>query len=254
MFENMDSKSLCLEFRPRKACFSKAQVLWRGFALNGLLSATQPQVDLSQEDLTELLFDLYGTLELVELSELYQAVLKEPSLQQKIDWPQFFRNQGLQYNMRLVDLLKVLTDLPTTFKNWAFEKKVSANDLMPLISLKDPSGFTQICEVIAERRLTRSEGKKAIDLLVDLFLMGKTARELMPLDESSWIDQLSSLRYPQTKKRDQQQANTQNQWPDFVQVQSLRQGDRRIHRMQIHYFDDSDLSEKLRRLKTPMES
>lgn len=237
---------ISLDFVPQKACFSKAQIEWRGILLNGKTAEDKPIVDLSDENLTELVFELFGPLEFIEMAELYQSIQKIEALNKAMNWSQFFSEQKLAYQPRTLELFDKLLQLSEDFKSWASSRKLSASDLMPINSLKDLDLFNSLSPLFSELQFTRSEGKKLIDLLVDLILLGKTKSELLPQEKQNWIFQLSEMRYPNTTQMDMEQKSSH--WPEFVQVQNKRLGDRLTYNMQIQYTDAKDLNQKLNRL------
>ena len=106
--------------------------------------------------------------------------------------------------------------------------------------------FSELSALFSELQCSRSDGKRIIDLLVDLILLGKSKMELEPQEGKNWLTQLMDLRYPNTTQSDRSEKNLA--WPEFVQVQNKRLGDQLTYNMQIQYTDNKDLNQKLHRL------
>ncbi|MCJ8275400.1 MAG: hypothetical protein HRT44_02595 [Bdellovibrionales bacterium] len=246
MFFSDKADLISLDFTPRKPCFSKAQMEWRGVVLNGKVSQDKPIVDLSDEKLDELIFELFGELSFVELAELHEAI-ESSDISESMNWELYAKKMKIHWNQRNRGLFAQVCSLPESFKSWCDERKVSASDLMPLNSLRDMETFIELSPVFSELRLTRNDGKKVIDLLVDLLLMGTPTQELRPEDGQDWLKALYNKRYPNTQETDHVRQ-TQTSWPEFAQVQNRRHGDRLTYNMQIQYLDNKDLTSKLNRL------
>lgn len=131
------------------------------------------------------------------------------------------------------EMASVVLSLPLITLQWLQEKKMGPQELQVLRALKTdtekqmPTGFWLF---LSERSLSRQEGAQALELWLELRLMGKTEEELSPAtDESSsqWIQRLKSLRYPETQRRDQgaRQWIDAQTWPRPSQIRWLRQGD-----------------------------
>ncbi len=235
-----------LNFSPKKCCFSKVLIKWKGLALNGLLAFHQPVIDLSGEDITELLLELFGSLSFVEVCFLYQAVGKHPDLFESVDWKLFFKKQKFQLNSRNLELFEKLESMTREFLIWTQERQMSSGDLMPMNCLDDLDALKILTSHFQDMKLSRNEGKKILDLLVDLILMGKTTRELMPLSDN-WYQQLMAKRYPNTLNADKS-PQTKKTWPTYVQTKSFRQGDRVVHQLHLTYSNEDDLNSKLKHL------
>ena len=88
---------ISLSFVPRNPCFSKAQIEWRGVVLNGKLSEDKPIVDLSDEDLSDLTFELFGELQFIEVAELYEA-LQTSDISSHMNWESYFKKINLRFS------------------------------------------------------------------------------------------------------------------------------------------------------------
>lgn len=225
-----------------------AQVEWNGIILNQQTNQDKAIVDLSQTDLTELIWDLFGTLSFIEITELYTALENSP-IKTSMNWQVYFQKQQMHFNQRFVELTKGLQQLSPPFKEWCFQRKLSAQDLMPLNSLKEFDHFNKLSLYFSEQSISRNEGKKVIDLLVDLLLLDTPIDTLIPSEQSDWLTQLTKLRTPKTLINDQKlKAQNSQVWPKYVQASKYRQGDKLLNKIQIIYLDNKDLGDKLSRL------
>lgn len=239
-----DKTAQSLDFTPNNHHPQLIQVLWQDVSLN--TKAASSTVDMSELPLAQVLFDFYGPLTLMEIFQLFQKVEQIPSLQQHFDKKEFCQKQGRQWNQRLSDLFTKLEATPKSFQNWAINKQMDIKGLQPLLSLQDVSEFTPLLNTLADKNLTRNEGKQALDLLVDLFLMETPLEEILPTGNTPWLESLLQKRNPMAWAKQQEQKN--DHWPRYVQVVNHRQGDRVLKKMQIVYSDAKDLQEKLQRL------
>lgn len=242
--ENYDNPALT--FRPRHACFSRVQVAWKGYVLNSCALDSAPLVDLSYDPLTDVLFDLFSPLSFVEVVELRQSLLAIPQLDEAVDWLLFLKKQNQVWSDRLSELsLKIIT-LDEAFLSWAHDRKLSAQDLMPLNAFSDLSSFNVLAPHFVNQNLTRADGKACIDLLVDLLMMNVEIGRLVP-DQQPWIESLKKLRYPMTLERDRQNTliPTLGPLPKSMSLAQFRQGDRIMHKLQITFSDTRDLRKKL---------
>jgi hypothetical protein len=225
--------------------FRSVRIVWQGLTLND--GPQQPMVDLSDQDINELLINLWGPLGLIELVELHQQSHKEPALSSGLNWSQLISKSGFQYNERLWELIQKLSFLPSSFLKWAQEKKCSPQDLMPINALSQSHPHTAWLD-LAHLNPTRSEGKQLVDLVVDLLLFGCP----VPTPDqglSAWVKELRQLRYPEQHRADQDKSAPVQNWPQFAQVRKVRQGDRLLHSLQLLFSDHRDLQDKLKRLQ-----
>ena len=158
-------------------------------------------------------------------------------------WKQSQRNDELK---------KKLAQAPVSFLNWMEERKASISDLMPLNSLTQINSINPLLEEFEKQKLTRSQGKQILDLLVDLVMMKTSSQQLIPSGKN-WLDQLKGLRYPNTSKKDQQPGLESKDWPQFIRVQKQRAGDRTRYQMTLQFYNEEELLEKLQRLNRKME-
>ncbi|MEM7646759.1 MAG: hypothetical protein AAF203_07620 [Pseudomonadota bacterium] len=243
MFFSDKSDLSYLNFQPKSGAFLNAQIEWRGVILNTQSRRDLPIVDLSEQNLADVLVGLFPQISFVELARLSRACDSISSLNLNLE--SLFGAYNMHWNQKMAVLLNVLAQQSPSFEDWCIEKKLSAQDLMPLLALTDQKAFVEFSELFWSEGLSRSEGKQCIDWLVDLLLLGKSLKELK-FFKGAWKNHLRSLRYPNETN---ESKNTGDHWPKFVQVSSFRHGDRKLQKLQITFQDDKDLQEKLGRLQ-----
>lgn len=234
-----------LNFVPKNHCFSKAMIKWKEIVLNTTTSK-KPVFDLSGEDITELLLDLFGSLCFIEVCLLYHSAKKHPCLFEAVDWNSFFKKQKIQMNSRNLQLFEKLKSMPKEFLTWAQEHQMSSRDLMPINSLEDLNCLKTLIKNFQKLKLNRNEGRKTLDLLVDMILMNNKTEDLNPSSEN-WFQELMIKRYPNTLNDDKLQK-TKRDWPNYVQIKNSRQGDKMTYKLQLTYSNDKDLHSKLKYL------
>jgi len=249
MFFSDKSELETLDFSPNNHHLTLARVEWKGVVLNQAAQESSPLVDLSEFDLSQCLFDLFGPLNIVEISELFNACEKHPTLKASLDKNVFVKLQGRQWNERLSDLMAQLGNAPQSFRDWARTKQTGIKDLQPLLSIDSMADFAPLLSSMAERNFSRNEGKQILDLLVDLFLLEKPISELLPPEKGDWLSTLILLRNPMTMGN-KVSSQSPSSWPKFVQVVNHRQGYRVLNKMQIIFSDSQDLNDKLKRLSS----
>ncbi len=241
---------ITLPFKPRQSCFSKARVEWKGIVLNNLDNPDQPIIDLSDQDIHELLVDLFGPLSFIELAELKKACLEQQLLgPEQLHWPRLLELNDFIGSDRHIEILETLSLMPSSFHQWAFDRKLAPQELMPLNSLAPTLLTSCYWDNFLSLSPTRSEGRLLIDLIVDLSLIKNALPEqTLASHPADWLKELGRIRYPQQTQRDQN-SSVPSAWPQFAKVQTVRQGDRRVHKMQIDFYDAEDLQKKLERLQ-----
>jgi hypothetical protein len=210
------------------------------------------KVELGDQPFGDVLWDLFGELSLMEIFFLYQEIESHLELKGKVAWAIYFQKQKRFYNDKVEKLFKALTLASSDFLTWCDSKKMENKDLYPLCSLKEEGHqalFTQLSSFFPEQNLSRSEGREALDLLVDLILMNKNFEDLKPSPTANWVSRLKQMRNPNTTRKDQSPTTINQAWPQFVKVKKQRQGDRVIHQMEIQFLNQADLESKLSRLK-----
>lgn len=252
MFFSDKSDLISVDFKPRGHALTSIRVEWKNWVLNGAVAGPyQPLADLSDQNLTELLVDVFGPLKFIEMAELYLSLKKCPQLFAAVNWMTYFKAQNMNFTNRTEELLKSLSGLPDSFFQWCYRRDLSPQDLMPILALKEYKDFATLSTEFENLNLSRSEGKLIIDLLVDLLLMGRPWQDLGPETEhGTWLNHLQRLRYPMRESFESQSQQLSSQLPKYLEIRSLQQGDRTLKRLQITYSDNQDLHKKIERLKS----
>lgn len=144
-------------------------------------------------------------------------------------------------------------NLPKGFQQWMVEKKISAQEMQMLGSAGDLRLETLLHSILAAGA-TRSQGVQALELGIELALMGQPMQELaLQPDETGemWIDRLRELRYPNSiKKEAEGTARLQNlPWPGQSQARWVRQGDKAGLELRLFVADPSDLKKSVTSLQ-----
>lgn len=226
---------------------------WNEVLLNPEAHENAIKVDLSQQAFGEVVWDLFGELSFMEIFFLYQEVESHEKLKNKLSWPDYFQKQKRFYNEKLIKLFEALRLGSSEFLHWCHDKKMENKDLYPLLCLKEKdhqSLFTQLSSFFPQQNMSRSDGREALDLLIDLLLLNKTFEDLKPQEKSNWLKSLRQMRNTKTSNSDSTNNSLTTSWPQFVKVKKQRQGDRLIHQMEIQFLNQEDLEKKLSRLTT----
>jgi hypothetical protein len=185
----------------------------------------------------------------MELVQLMRACESLNQLKSKWDPALLFQLQGRQWSERLSDLCHQLQNTPQTFQEWARLKQMDVKDLQPLLSLKGRVRIDPLLEDIAQLKVSRTEGKQILDLLVDLILMENQTESLRAQDNPNWLKVLKQKRYPMSHAQEKHTPSNKN-LPRYAQIVNFRQGDRLLKKLQITYSDSQDLKDKLNRLSS----
>ncbi len=245
------SEFICFEYKARKPYFNRILIEWKGIVLNPSTTDSAVLIDLSHDNLTELFFDIYGSLCFLEIAELFEALQGRSTLKESMNWDLYFNKQNLVWNTRSEQIIKQILKTNEAFKSWAYDRKLSSADLMPLNALTEFRVFNSLSYLFTDQRLTRSDGKRVIDLLVDLILMDRSVEALIPEEGQNWLEHLVKLRFPMTLEKDNSslKSNELGELPKFMNLTQFRQGDRLMSKLQITFTDTQDLRQKLNRLE-----
>lgn len=179
-----------------------------------------------QADLEKLLADLYLPLSLAKFSQLKSSC---ESVGLSVQWPRLADLSGYRWSDDFVRALDTLSRVSTTFLDWCAEKDIGARDLAPLRAVKCIESLNSHLEHLVKWNPSRSEGVKAIEFAVDLFLMGKpidTTFQSAP-NFGELYRELQKLRYPETTHRQLLAESKLKElpWPKRSQVRVARVGD-----------------------------
>jgi len=209
--------------------------------IGGPSSRTQ-EIQIQQ---TNLYFQLHSKLSLLQKLVLLQS----PAFADFFDLQTFFSHLPPRSQSELMELSKIICNLPEKFKKWVHEKDLHFFDLAPLLSIKSETAGLDVIKNAATLRLqsilenwdqihfSKSQGIQALELLVELILLNTKSEELI-LDQQipaeDIIKKLKLLRYPKTLASDEEKKNNSLLWPTSTQVQAQRRGDRWGYN--IHFF------------------
>lgn len=211
---------------------------------------------LEWREFPQFLKRFYPNLEFVELSRLYAQT-------QSLVWFPFkdvLKAYNFSNTEMTLELLQKLFQTPLQFQNWCAEKCLSPADLAPLSACKDLN-LNLIFLRIIESDMSKSQGVQFLELCIELKLM-QHSDDALGLNDSktknqveSWVEQLRSLRYPQTKARDQQQSVRLSNlnWPGAAQVKWVRKGDKSGVEVRLFVSQSTDLEKYLRSLSRVAE-
>lgn len=130
------------------------------------------------------------------------------------------RKFNMEPNAQFMRLTQIFLGLPKGFQTWCIQRKVSAQELLPLMIQLNLS-LKSLYLKILNSNLSRSQGMNALEIAIDLYLLGKSEEELhlteKYLNESgaAWCDHLKQLRFPEAAKRD---------WPGTSQARWSSKG------------------------------
>lgn len=220
---------------------------WRGYLLTGFDKESGNCIKLNDDDqLSDVLFELYPHLSLIELSRFY--VLAHQNLID-VDWSTLFFKYKIRYSDELDMLMQKINLLPEKFQKWCHDKSISAKDLFPLKMIDSTLSLDAHLVLLANANPTRSDGVKAIEYLVDLSLM-KTD---LPSLENSWAEYYKDLqrkRYPSdyNQNLEGQKLLKELPWPKKMEAKYLRRGDRSGFEIRFFVQSRNELATHLRGL------
>ena len=162
---------------------------------------------------------------------------------------------------QLLGIAEALAKTPIGFQNWCAQKRINPQDLAPLLSTKNLD-LKFLLHDILQFNLSKSLGVKALELGIELLLMGQKPEAIssqvlltfVSQDQvagESWVEILKQLRYPETFKRDQALRKQMGAlpWPGASQARWSRQGDRGGIELKLFVSQASDLKKALSHLK-----
>jgi hypothetical protein len=250
----------CLDFKPI--------TLWPeglpAVALNSVVLAgfSQDLVFNHQMAVTEkekiagLFRSLYFELSFAEMARLIETAKSQSwfpvsEIAQKFGW---------QPSEQFFQVAQALRTMPVGFQKWAAEKKVSPQDLAPLLSASSIE-LKFLFHDLLQFNLSKSLGIKALELGIELLLMGSKPEDLTSerllsllgknqLPGEAWVDALKQLRYPETFKHDQaiEAKMTALPWPGMSHAKWTRQGDKAGIELKLFVSQPSDLKKYLQSL------
>jgi hypothetical protein len=247
-----------LNFAPRRT-WPKAlpAIAWRGalvcaFDRTGGLALDHVNED--DESILGLLTACHPELALSELARLDRQLRRFHPRMAPGARENLFAHYGLRWCDRLEQTLAILMETPITYQDFADDKGFSIRDHAPLLSLPNPPLFTPFLEALARLNPSKSEAARVLELGVELFLLGRPLRDLLPENNQSvhYLRRLEQWRRPQALTRDEEWKTSVASWPWPAQVQGQWQrfGDQAGLEIKIRTTSPDDLIRKLRNLLT----
>ena len=221
---------------------------WRGILLCGFGRLSGPVFDLSEQNLVDAIFALYPSLtfgELARLADVFTSSFAHESLDVLL------ARYGLRPSERLSQTFTVWRQTPIPFQEWTIDKKFGARDLAPLLAA-DPGdrGFDFFLICLATTTLSKSDGARALELALELYLLGETFKPEPSKRGETLLARLETLRRPRSAQldADRRQMVAAWPWPKHVQGQWQRFGDEAGIEIRLRAHSPSDLKQKLERL------
>lgn len=243
-----------LDFSPRKMWPDALPALaWKGQLVCGFgRSDSAEAVDVSERLFLDVWKACHPELTLAELARLVVCF-------QKMNQEFFveigeglFSIYGLRLNDRLMQVLEVLVKCPREFQNWCDDKKMGARDLAPLLAVTDVNEIAPLLLELPRMTISKFEGARALELFVELYLMGRPLNDLLPTSENGglYVRRLEGWRRPNAEVKDEEWRKTVGQWPWPSQVQAewQRFGDQAGLEIKIRTTSPDDFQKKLESL------
>lgn len=252
MLKDMSQCEISLDFGPLSAWPTGLPAV----AINGKVIAgfTQTivfdhQLEESDSEAIAALFrSLYFDLTAAELARLFVTSKN----QSWFPFTTIANRYQLRWNEQTANLAEAMVTLPINFQNFSAEKKWSFADFQPLLSARS-FALSPILLLILQRNLSRSIGALALELWVELKLLGHNEQALQPSpneDSELWLKRLKTLRYPHSSQKDEEAQNLVNQlpWPGTSKARWIRQGDRAGIELKLFVANPTDLKKYVQSL------
>ena len=211
-------------------------------------------LDLSEKHFVDLFQACHPELGLGEFSRFMIALERE--------WPDLFVEwrealcavYGWRWSDRLYQMLCVVYLCPREFQNFIDEKKMSVRDLAPLLAVEDVRVVADLLRELPRMMISKFEATRALELFVELFLMGRPLNDLLPSGDNGglYVRRLEQWRKPNSSEQDEEWKKTVNAWPWPSQVQAewQRFGDQSGIEIKFRTTSPDDFQKKLERLLT----
>lgn len=156
-----------------------------------------------KNEIASLVRSLYFELSFGEIAHL----IKKTKKQKWFPIEEVIRKFNMIPSEQFMRVAALFVKLPVGFQQWCMQRKVSAQELLPLLH-GNHVGLKPVLLKILNSQLTRTQGATALELCIDLLLLGRSLEELHltenHLGEAGhlWSAHLKNLRFPQAPKRD----------------------------------------------------
>lgn len=245
--------SRTLDFSPRREWSPIFPVLaWKGNLVCGFERETGEAVDVSEHLFLDVWKACHPELGLAEVARSVECIRR---------WNgEFFVEigsgllalYGLRLNERLAQLMDLLVRTPREFQNWVDDKKMAPRDLGALLALNDVRDIEPLLLEMPKLGISRFEGARALELFIELYLMGRPLNDLLPTSNNGglYLRRLEQWRRPAANEQDEEWRKTVEQWPWPAQVKAewQRFGDQSGLEIKIRTTSPDDFQKKLERL------
>lgn len=248
-----------LDFQPHRAWPGVLPaVAWRGHLVCGFERLGGEAVEVDEAPLIDTLKAVYPELALSEVARFLRA-LERTSPEMRLE----FRDSicaayGLRWNDRLHQTFEALLATPVEFQNWADQKKLGARDLAPLLALASVADFVPFLRALIELPVSKSEGVRALELGVELYMLGRPLNDLLPTSDKPgpYLRRLEQWRRPLSAESDESWRQTVAGWPWPAQTQGQWQrfGDQAGLEIKIRASNPQDFLKQLERLSSIRET
>jgi hypothetical protein len=253
-----------LDFQPRQSWPEVLPALaWRGYLLSGFNRRQQrgtgeAALDLSEANLVDVMKAAYAELSLGEMARCLRLLqLHLPAVYAEFREP-LLNAYGWRWSERLQETLDLLLATPLEFQAWVDEKKTGPRDLASLLALPQIEAFLPFLSALARLSISKSEGVRALELGVELFLMGRELSDLLPSGENPglYLRQLEKWRRPRAAGHDEHWREDVSRWPwpSHVQGRWQRFGDEAGLEIKIRTTSPQDFLKQLERLHSIRET
>lgn len=198
-----------------------------------------------EEKIATLFRSLYFELSFIEISRLILKAKKHKHFPLSAVLKKF----SYHSSEMLFKMSEIALELPTGFQSWCHSKKVAPQDLAPLTAAQSLD-LKPIFLKILQAECSKSEGVQALELCIDLMLMGKQIDLSEETSAEQWLKELKQQRFPHAAKQDQELEKKLSElpWPGTGQVRWTRQGDRSGIELKIFVSHPTDLKKHLQSL------
>ena len=223
--------------------------LWKSVALNPEAAVSEKYLDLSSLTIEDALSVAYPELTFSSLVEVLKRI--EPSV--SLDKSKVFANYGFLLDSKLSQLLLKIPHFPGSFWQWCQKHSLSPRDLFPLLSLNSPQDISQGLQIFSELTVSRSLGTQILELLVECYLLTGDKASLVKNIKNAdlWLQNLKSLRFPNTLKSDLKKEKDllSLPWTKDLNTRWLRQGDRSGLEIRFFASNHKELIQHVQRLQ-----
>ena len=247
-----------LDFQPEKS-WPKS---WPAFAWEKTIIAGWTHINTAvlnflgeRVNFLHLFYTCHPRLSLSELGRIITQFSKEEK-KPVFSWKEFFPLYGFPQDPDfLIHLLKIFISTPPIFQNWSNSRSVHLNELRVLNSLKNTQQIHFLLEWIAQSGLSHSLGLRALELAVELLLMGWPADEILSqnvrnLPPEFALQTMEQKRKPLSFAQDQMKKENLKKisWPAQVTAGWQRKGDKTGVEIKIWCQNQKELKEKTEKI------